>query len=483
MVEEEAGTSHKILASLCVPKLRVEMGFMSKTFRLALMPCVAWIAVGCSLQPEVRVEPQRLRGTVEGLVGFGTRHTLSDQASEKRGVGAAARWLKGEMEKLGAGCSNWRVEEQVVHVTERTSRIPEPVRLENVLGVLEGIAPQEQRRVIVVSGHYDSRVADVMDATSDAPGANDDASGVAVVLEAARVLVREAKSRGGFRHTVVFAAVSGEEQGLTGATALAARAKEEGWSIEMMITNDIVGNTRGGSGLDGRGKLRVFSEGVPAVESSLAVQNRQTFGGENDGPSRQLSRYIEEQGETHVRGMDVIQTWRRDRYGRGGDHIPFLRQGFPAVRLTEMYENFSRQHVPVTKLADGRREGDLPEYVDYAYLAQVAQVNIAAIREMASAPASPRVVWIDPGLSYDTVLGWEKVPGAVGYAIRARSTTAATWEKRIDVGNVNQITLKDFSKDDWMYGVEAYDTEGNRSVAVVPVPRRSNAGGTTRPTR
>jgi len=305
-------------------------------------------------------------------------------------------------------------------------------------------------------------------------------------MEMARVM-----SRYEFDATIIFAAVAGEEQGLLGAAGLAERAKTEGWDVAAMFTNDIVGNTTGGNGVHDAGRVRVFAEGVPTAESAMQIQQRQSVGGENDSPSRQLARYIKDVAGRYVKNFDVKLVWRRDRYSRGGDHIPFLRQGYPAVRVTEPNEDYSRQHQNVTT-RDGRPYGDVPEFVDFKYVANVARVNAAAIASIARAPASPRNVRLDAGLGYDSVLTWDRAGDqdhVAGYAVLVRDTTAPLWQRRVDVGNVTTATLKNVSKDDWMFGVEAYDPGGHRSVPTFPRPTVAGAssasttrGSTTRPT-
>jgi hypothetical protein len=413
------------------------------------------------------VSAEQLHRSVVALASFGTRHTLADTTSTTRGTGAARAWIHAEFERIAADSGGRLVVEyQSVRVTQPTERIPQPATLVNVLATLPGTAPLADRRVIIVSGHYDSRVADVMDATSDAPGANDDASGTALVLEAARVLSAAGHA---YRHTIVFAAVAGEEQALNGSDGLARKARQENWPVIAMLDDDIVGNSTGGSGLSGRGRVRVFSEGVPTAETPLQIQLRQTLGGESDGPSRQLARYIGERAMDVDPDFAVTQTFRRDRYGRGGDHVPFLRQGYAAVRFTEPYENLSRQHADVT-VKDGRKEGDLPEFVDYGYLASVTRVNVATLAALALAPAAPSAVLIDPSLSYDTTLTWDPVPGASGYAVRLRDTTSPTWQQRINVGPTTRAVLKNISKDDDQFAVEAYDPQGHVSLPTAPTP-------------
>lgn len=424
----------------------------------------------------VEIDPQRIRSTIERLASFETRHTLSDQASATKGIGAARRWIESEFQTI-ASQSNGRlqVEVQDVRIDQPTERVPRPVTLHNVMAILPSNTRSMRERVIVVSGHYDSRNLDPLDATNPAPGANDDASGCAAVIELAHVL-----SRHQFDSTIVFVCFAGEEQGLLGAAAFAERAKREDWNVIAVFNNDIIGNTRGGNGINDDTRVRVFSEGVPSNETPMQLQSRQSNGGENDGTSRQLARYIKDVGEAYVRGFYVTMVYRRDRFGRGGDHIPFLRQGFPAVRFTEPNEDFSRQHQNITERR-GRPYGDVPEYVDYDYVANVARVNAAAVASLAWAPPSPQNVTMPADPSYDTTLRWQREVNLdlAGYAILIRETTSPTWQQRIDVGLVNSHTLKGYNKDDWMFAVEAYNKDGYRSLPTVPVARRASTRPTT----
>jgi hypothetical protein len=304
------------------------------------------------------------------------------------------------------------------------------------------------------------------DAKCDAPGANDDASGTAAVLEMARVMAKFE-----FDATIVFMAVAGEEQSLLGSTHFAEQAKQKNWNIDGMFTNDIVGNTLGGNGIRNRNTVRVFSEGVPTNETTAEANTRRSVGGENDSPSRQLARFIKEQAEPFVPQMTVMMVYRRDRYGRGGDHIPFLERGYPAVRFTETNEEFRHQHQNV-RVENGVQYGDLPQFVDFAYVANVARVNAASLAMLASAPARPKGVTIVSRLSDDTELRWEanKEPDLYGYEIVWRDTTWHTWQGVRAVGNVTSYTLKGMSKDNYFFGVRTVDKEGHRSPVTYPRP-------------
>ena len=314
------------------------------------------------------------------------------------------------------------------------------------------------------------------DAKCDAPGANDDASGTAAVLEMARVMAPYQ-----FDATIVFMTVPGEEQGLLGATHFAEDARQKSLNIDAMFTNDIIGNTLGGNGVRDRGTVRVFSEGVPSNETSAEATTRRSVGGENDASSRQLARFIKEMGERYVPHMKVMLVYRRDRYGRGGDHIPFAERGFPAVRFTEVNEEYRHQHQNV-RVENGVQYGDLPEFVDFAYIANVARINAVSLAALALAPARPRNVGIlTARLSNDTDLKWDanKEPDLAGYEIVWRDTTSPVWTNSKPVGNVTAFTMKGMSKDNFFFGVRAIDKEGNRSAVSYPRPIGRTAPGAT----
>jgi hypothetical protein len=400
------------------------------------------------------VDPRRIQATVERLVSFGTRHTLSSQTDPRRGIGAARDWLFAELSRYGGGLT---VELQS-YVQEPASRIPVATRITNVVATLRGATDPE--RVYVVSGHYDSRVTDVMDATSDAPGADDDASGVAVVLELARVMASRRPAA-----TIVFAAVAGEEQGLYGATHLAGQLS----GVQGMFTNDIVGSSTADDGTRDPRSVRLFAEGVPTAETPAQAAIRQSVGGESDSPSRQLARFVEDVASGDATGMLVRVVHRRDRYLRGGDHIPFLRRGYPAARFTEPHEDFAHQHQDV-RVEDGTRYGDLPEFCDFGYIARVARVNGAALWSLAQAPGTPRQVTVDTsGLTNSTTLRWDADPAAAGYEVVWRPTAESHWTHVLGVGEVTRATV-DLSKDNVFVGVRAVGPRGHRSPVAFPVP-------------
>jgi hypothetical protein len=416
------------------------------------------------------ISAARIEATIRKLAAFGTRNSLSDTVSETRGIGAARRWIKSELERC-AKDSGGRL--QVAfddHLVESGARVPKPTHFVNVVATLPGEQAESRERIYVVSGHYDSMPSSPIDGEKDAPGANDDASGTAVSMELACVM-----SKYRFDATLVFMAVAGEEQGLLGSTGWAKDAKAKGLNIAGMFTNDIVGNTRGADGRVERGRVRLFAEGVPArkeIGDEMLVALR--TGGENDLPTRQLARYAKEAAERHVPGMKVDVMWRRDRYLRGGDHFPFLDAGYPALRFTEPSEDWRHQHQDV-RVENGVQFGDLPEFVDFAYVADVARVNAAALASLALGPASPRDVEMENiRLEADTTLRWKAnlEPDVAGYRIVWRETTAAYWQFSKDVGNTTRETLVGISKDNFQFGVQAYDRDGNLSVVSYPRPYR-----------
>jgi hypothetical protein len=417
------------------------------------------------------IDARNVERTVRRLVGFGTRSTLSAQDDPARGIGAARDWIYKELQTYAADSGGrLRVELQSFEQQPgRFQRIQQPTRLTNVVATLPGSQAESKDRVYVVSGHYDSMCTSPVDAACDAPGANDDASGVAVMLELARVM-----SKRTFDATLVFMAVAGEEQGLVGATYFAEQAKKQNTNVDAMFTNDIVGSTLGGNGVRDRRSLRVFSEGVPSNETEAEAATRRSVGGENDSQSRQLARFIKETATVYVPGFNVRMIYRRDRYLRGGDHIPFLEQGYAAVRFTEPNENYNHQHQNV-RVEKGVQYGDLPEFVDYAYVAQVARVNCAALAALALAPARPADLrLLTKRLTNDTDLQWtaNKEPDLAGYEIVWRETTEAEWTHSKRVGSVTSYTVEGLSKDNFFFGVRAFDREGNRSPVSYPRPQR-----------
>jgi hypothetical protein len=417
------------------------------------------------------IDARNIERTVRKLVSFGTRNTLSAQDDPARGIGAARDWLYGEFQQI-AQQSGGRMTVELQGFTQepgRFQRITRPTRLTNVVATLRGTQPASVARTYVVSGHYDSMCSSPTDAACDAPGANDDASGTAAGLELARVMARRE-----FDATIIFMAVAGEEQGLVGATYFAEQAQKQKLDIEAMFTNDIVGNTLGGNGVRDRRSVRVFSEGVSSAETPQEATTRRGVGGETDAPSRQLARFIRETAQTYLPGFDARLVYRRDRYLRGGDHIPFLERGFAAVRFTEPNENYDHQHQNVRTEA-GRVFGDLPEFVDFAYVAQVARVNAAALAVLARAPARPKQAGLlTRRLTNDTDLQWaaNAEPDLAGYEVVWRDTTEPVWTHARFVGPATTYTLPGMSKDNYFFGVRAVDTQGHRSPVSYPAPVR-----------
>lgn len=415
-----------------------------------LFPLAALLATPAAAQ--TAPDPARLRADVEKLVSFGTRHTLSSADHPTRGIGAARRWFGAELSRIGDACDCIEVANIARGFTN--ARAPNGVDVVNVLGFQRGADP---RRVVIVMGHIDSRVSDVMNATADAPGANDDASGVALVLEAARILSKEK-----FSATIVYAALSGEEQGLFGGQLLAETAKEKGWTVSAVLNNDIVGNTIGQSGERVADRVRVFSEGIREVEPIEGQLARRANGGEDDGPSRSLAKAIDKVAGTLPGGLDVFLVRRTDRFGRGGDHSPFLRLGYPAVRFTVGVENYDQQHQDL-RTENGRVYGDTVDKMDFDYLAKVTAINVATIRRLAKAPAAPESVTIGGALSTDTNVKWAAVPGAAGYRVHWRRADAQDWTRHIDVQGTETL-LKGVIVDDHFVGVSALAADGAESL-------------------
>ncbi|HEU4960475.1 MAG TPA: M20/M25/M40 family metallo-hydrolase [Sphingomonas sp.] len=422
---------------------------------------VTFVTFGAALAPlavaataPARPDPARLKATVAKLVSFGTRHTLSSTTDPKRGVGAAERWVASQFEAIGTSCGGCITVERLAQHRTGDRLPPQGAEIVDVLGIQKGSDPN---RTVIVSGHLDSRVTDVMDATSDAPGANDDGSGVALVLEAARLL-----SRGHYKATIVYAAVTGEEQGLYGSTLLAETAKARGWQVDAMLNNDIVGNTMGQNGVRVADRVRVFSEGIRESEDLRQQMVRRAIGGEDDGPSRALAKAVDHVARAIPGGLDVFVNRRPDRFGRGGDHFPFLKLGYPAVRFTVGAENWTQQHQDL-RTENGIRYGDTIDRIDFPYLAKVTAINVATLRRLASAPAAPQGVTIAGALSFDTTVTWQPVPGAVAYRVHWRRDDAQDWTDAIDVKGTNTV-LRNIPVDDTFVGVSALGADGSESL-------------------
>lgn len=401
------------------------------------------------------VSEASLRGYIEKMVNFGTRHTLSDQTSDTRGIGAARRWVESEFRQMSTECGGCLEVITVQDTVTAPPRVPNPTVVANAVAIQRGT--RDPRRVIIIQGHLDSRVTDPLNFTDDAPGANDDASGVAAVMESARIL-----SKRKFDATLVFAALSGEEQGLHGGRILAAYAKAQGWEVLGVLNNDIVGNSRGMAATV-EDRVRVFSEGVRSNETDAIGASRRSVGGEVDAPSRNLARYVDVIADQHLQGFDVSMVYRRDRFGRGGDQVPMVEAGFPAVRVTEAAEHYHRQHQDL-RTENGVVYGDTIDGVDFAYLARVTKLNAMTMASLASAPRPPREVKIDGAVSANTTLTWTASPGAASYAVWWRETTSPVWQhSEIVAGTATTTVLENVVIDDWFFGVQALSADGYAS--------------------
>ncbi len=415
------------------------------------------------------VSPKNIEATIRKLVSFGSRNTNSEQDNPTRGIGAARDWIFGEFSKISADCGNCLTVEKQTYLQEAMplprGRVPVAINVTNIVATLKGTTNPD--RVYVVSGHYDSMCTNPADAVCDSPGANDDASGSAAVIEMARVM-----SKRKFDATIIFMNVAGEEQGLLGATYFAKQAVEKKMDIEAMFTNDIIGGVLSFKKAPDRQSVRVFSEGVPSNETEQEAGTRRSVGGENDSSSRQLARFIKETADIYSPKFRVAMIYRRDRYGRGGDHIPFLERGFAAVRFTEPHEDYDHQHQNVRKEND-IQYGDLPEFVDFGYVANVAKINLASLASLAIAPARPKNVgMVTARLGNDTELKWDANSDTdiAGYEIVWRDTTSPVWTNSLNVGNVTNYVMKAMSKDNFFFGVRAIDKDGNKSLVSYPKP-------------
>lgn len=416
----------------------------------------------------MQVSAQRIQANIEKLVSFQTRLTLSAQDPESikggHGIGAAREWIKEEFDRYSQECGGC-LEVKTDSFTENPAdRIPQPTVITNVYAVLRGTDPENAGRIVLVTGHYDSRNSDTFDASGAAPGANDDASGTAVSLECARVL-----SKLKFPATIVFLTVAGEEQGLNGSNHFAKMAKQQGWKIEAALNNDIVGGDRNPQ--QDPGVVRVFSEGVPIAATDAELRLIRNLGGESDSSSRQVARYIAEVGRTYDTGIKPLLVFRLDRYLRGGDHISFNEQGYAAVRLTEYREDYHHQHQNV-RTENGIEYGDSTKFVNFDYVANVARLNAATLAALASAPAPPAKVRLQTKeLENSSTLTWEPGNGDPSYEVLWRDTGSPEWEHVQTLGSVARATLP-FSKDNVIFAVRAVDHQGHRSLAVVPQPER-----------
>jgi len=422
-----------------------------------------------SRDPEIEqmvkeVSSDSLQSYINRLVSFGTRNTLSTNTDTKKGIGAARNWVLNkfnQFSKRSGGRLTAIIDTTTIQANGR--RVDVPVLLGNVMATLKGTDPND-KRIFIISGHLDSRRTDVMDRTGDAPGANDDGSGTAAVIECARVMSHHA-----FPATIIFVTVSGEEQGLLGSTFMASKAKKENWNVAGVFNNDIVGsNNSNETNIINNTKVRVFSEGIPADATERDIARIRALGLENDSKSRELARYVKEIGERYVDHLEVVMVYRTDRFLRGGDHLPYLKNGLTAVRITEMNENFTRQHQDVRK-ESGIEYGDLPKFIDYEYLRKNTALNLVNLANLAKAASAPEEVKVDvKNLSNHTSLSWQapKTGKVNGYYILIRETTSPVWQKKIFTKE-NNITLP-YSKDNYFFAVQSVNDEGNESLMVIP---------------
>ena len=460
-------TRRRFLSASAVSAVAVPL--LSGTAQAASDPALAPQEPDQELRVLLReVDPDRIKATILRLVQFGTRHTASSQTDPVRGIGAATAWVFDQMQAIAATSSGRMTVQKQTFVQPAAPNIPVPTTITNVIATLNGTASPE--RFYVITGHLDSRVTDVENFTSDAPGADDDGSGVAVVLELARVFATRQ-----FPGTLVFATVAGEEQGLYGSAYMAAQMKAAGNDVQGMFSNDIVGASLAFDGTrpDPR-TVRLFVEGIPTAVTPNEISILQATGGENDGMTHQLARFVTSVAPFDLTGMNIRVIWRRDRYLRGSDHLSFQRQGYPAARFTEPRENFNHEHQDV-KVVNGVQFGDLPQFVDFDYTARVARVNGAVLWALATNPGTPKnlVIHTTPPVGFPgtnlTTLNWDAntEPDLAGYEVVMRETTAPDWTSAISVGNVTTVTL-DISKDNVQFGLRAIDKAGHRSPAAFP---------------
>lgn len=416
------------------------------------------------------ISPQRIEQDITTLVNFGTRHTLSETKSDTRGIGAARRWIKAEFEKISAECGGCLEVYFQSEVISNEKRIPEATDVVSVIAIQRGST--DPSRYVIMSGDIDSRVSDVMDFTSDSPGANDNASGVAGTLEAARILTQYT-----FNGSIVYAALAGEEQGLFGGRIMAEHAKKDGWRIKAVLNNDMIGNIEGVNGVINNTTARIFAEGTRVTETEAEARRRRFTGGEVDSPSRNLARYIDKIADQYIENLDTMVIYRLDRFGRGGHHRPFNDLGFPGIRIMETNENYTRQHQDL-RTEDGIAYGDTLDGVNFDYAAKLTGLNAVSLAAMAWAPNPPANVEIAGAVQPSTTLKWEALdtqqnPQLAGYKIYWRHTDAPQWEFSKFVGNVTQATLDNVVIDNYFFGVASVNKEGLESPVVYPGPAGS----------
>ena len=408
------------------------------------------------------VSAERIKQDVKTLAGFGTRHTLSDTVSQTRGIGAARRWIKSEFDKIASDCSNCLdvfYQKDLVKKGDG-ARIVHDVEIVNVVAIQKGT--KYPNRFIIMSGDIDSRVSDPTDFTSDSPGANDNASGMAGTIEAARVL-----SKYSFENSIIYVGLSGEEQGLYGGKGLAAYAKEKDWNIIGIMNNDMIGNIKGVDGVIDNRTFRIFSEPVPPTETERQRTSRRFYGGEVDGISRQLARYVHKNVKTYMPEMNPMMIYRLDRFGRGGHHRPFNDAGFAGIRIMEAHENYTQQHQDI-RTENGINYGDTFEHVNFPYAKKLTAVNAINLASLASAPPPPQNLRIGGIVQPSVKFKWDKVDGAVGYKIYWRDTTSPTWDHSRYVGDVSEFLLKGIVIDNFFFGVASVGKDGHESLVVFP---------------
>ncbi|WP_411819467.1 M28 family metallopeptidase [Hyphococcus formosus] len=416
------------------------------------------------------VSADRIESDIKKLVAFGTRHTLSETESESRGIGAARRWVKAEFDSISDDCGGCLDVFYVSDFVEGETRIPNRTEVVNVIAVQRGTLDPD--RVVMMSGDIDSRVSDPMNKDDDSPGANDNASGLAGVLEAARVLSKEK-----FAGTIVYAGLSGEEQGLFGGKILARYAQQNGWRVKAVLNNDMIGNIEGIDGVIDNSTARVFSEGTRFVETEEEARIRRFSGGEVDSPSRNLARYIDRLADEYIPNLDIMMVYRLDRFSRGGHHRPFNEAGMPGVRIMETHENYVRQHQDL-RTEDSIEYGDVIEGVNFDYARKLTSLNVVALAAMASAPPFPANVEIEGAVQPSTTLSWDRPSGRkarnlAGYRIHWRLTDAPQWTNSIDVGDVSEFTLENIVIDNYFFGVSSISKDGAESPVVFPGPMGS----------
>jgi len=432
---------------------------------LAFAPLSALAGEDLRYELAADASADRIERDIRKLVGFGTRHTLSETQSEVRGIGAARRWIESEFRRISADCGGCLEVLTVSGVVSGERRIPDATDVVNVIAIQRGVLDPD--RMVLMAGDIDSRVSDPMDAVSDSPGANDNASGLAGVLETARVL-----SKHRFAGTIVYAALSGEEQGLFGGKILAAYALDHGWRIKAVLNNDMIGNISGIDGVTDNATARVFSEGTRYVETEQEARTRRYSGGEVDSPSRNIARYVDRMADEFIPNLNVMMIYRLDRFGRGGHHRPFNEVGMPGVRIMETHEQYQRQHQDI-RVEDGIAYGDVIDGVNFDYARKLTSLNIVALAGMASAPPFPANVTIAGAVQPSTTLSWDLAegPAAVnlaGYKVYWRLTTEPQWSFSRDVGKVDTYTLENVVIDNYLFGVASVSIDGYESPVVFP---------------